>query len=210
MPERRRAHAKAGPRRVLKAAPEGVPVSHAEARQRLLTSPRVPRRITGACSTVRPMRSSSSTRTASCSTAIARRTRCSAMLARRDRAATPERPGCRRTGEGRRLMEILRRDGSWRGDLDLRRKDGATVQVGAAISTVASPVGITYRAALRDPVSPSGGPSRASGARRHDRPRADESAEWHAAARRAAEDDGAVPGRLGRRHPHVGASPRSD
>jgi len=47
-------------------------------------------------------------------------------------------------------MEILRRHGSWSGELELRRKDGTTVQVWAAISTVASPVGLTYRASLRD------------------------------------------------------------
>jgi PAS domain S-box-containing protein len=48
------------------------------------------------------------------------------------------------------VMASLERDGSWRDDLDARRKDGATIPVEAAIATVTLPSGVAFRAAMRD------------------------------------------------------------
>jgi PAS domain S-box-containing protein len=56
-------------------------------------------------------------------------------------------------GDAKRLgavMAGLRRDGVWRGELDVRRQDGAIVPVDAAITAVTVPAGVAFRAALRD------------------------------------------------------------
>ena len=46
--------------------------------------------------------------------------------------------------------ERLRRDGQWRGDFALRRKDGSLLQVESSITAVALPTGPVYVGVLRD------------------------------------------------------------
>jgi PAS domain S-box-containing protein len=48
------------------------------------------------------------------------------------------------------IMAGLRSDGVWRGEVDVRRKDGAIVPVDAAMTTVTVPAGVAFWAALRD------------------------------------------------------------
>ena len=48
------------------------------------------------------------------------------------------------------IMAHLQRDGAWRGELELRRKDGGTVPVDAAVATVALPTSVAFGAGLRD------------------------------------------------------------
>jgi PAS domain S-box-containing protein len=138
------------PRRVLEAAPEGVPVSHAEARQRLLISAEgtgayYRSLFDGALDAIvlfdpdRRLFDSNPT--------------AYDLLGYAEHELDQLRLDDLAVGDAEKVdavMESLRRHGAWRGELHLRRKDGTTVPVRAAISTVASPVGLTYRAALGD------------------------------------------------------------
>jgi len=137
-------------RRVLKAVPESAPVSHIEARRELLAS------AEGAAAYYRglfdgaldavvlfdPERRLFDGNPAA-----------HVLLGYADRKLERLRLDDLAVGDAEKIDAViasLQRDGCWRGELDLRRKDGETVQVEAAISTVASPVGLTFRAALRD------------------------------------------------------------
>jgi PAS domain S-box-containing protein len=48
------------------------------------------------------------------------------------------------------VMSSLQGEGVWRGELELRRKDGTIVPVEATIGAVTLPTGVTFRAAFRD------------------------------------------------------------
>jgi len=139
-----------GSRPALAGAPKGVPVSSAAARQRLLVGPR------GAEAYYRSLFDS-----APDAIIIFNLDRhfFDANRAAHDLLgyADAEIEGLRLDDlaiyDAERLDAIivsLRRDGSWRGDLELRRNGGGIVTVEAAISTIASPVGIICRAALRE------------------------------------------------------------